>query len=365
MKKPRTKTDTLRIQASLFIAGLIVIVWRSLRLPGSILPGKLSRFHSHWTMDMALQLVRSGGTRLPMDQPATLNIPLHPSPKVEVASEFALSQQEINDFYTDGYLKPFRVFSEAQMAIFKSELLAQREQTSSIYDFVTDRDRHLEMPEMMEMMAHPAIVERLAQLLGADLVSWRSQIFHKEPGGKSIQWHQASTYMFEDTFTEPVIVPEDLSELFQLTVWIPIDPATAENGCLQMVRGTQQKINTMKLGGNKGFYSANFELEADIDPDAIDTVEMRPGEVLIFSERTIHGSDENRTSGTRLAFNFRVVPAGVSVYPNDKQFHHAVQMAETFDLARWTAVSLRGDIHADVNRVVDWRSLTGDAASVA
>ena len=206
---------------------------------------------------------------------------------------------------------------------------------------------------MMAAMQHPAIVERLAQLLGPNLMTWRSQIFDKPPGGRAIAWHQASTYFFEEGFTEPLVVPEDLSELFMLTVWIPCDPATEENGCLRFVRGSfRGGIRRMRLGGDEGFVALSFEPDYDVDPADIVPVEVQPGEVLIFSERTVHGSESNRSDRPRFAFNYRVVPEGVKVYPDPKgqgqhkASHRANQMNESFDMDRWTAVQLRGEAGA-------------------
>src|SRR3954471_15153068 len=63
-----------------------------------------------------------------------------------------------------------------------------------------------------------SITERCAQLLGPDLLVWRSQYFYKGPKSPAIQWHQASTFMVED-YQDPGIFPPDRSEVFQLTVW--------------------------------------------------------------------------------------------------------------------------------------------------
>lgn len=359
------KNSTLKMLAlriALFSAVSVVLLWRLLRLPGGLLPHKLRLIHKYWDISMMWQCIRSGALRLPMDQPCSLDGSRPAPAKARVAPEHTLSEVELADFYRNGFLQPFRVFDEQHMASFKERLLAQRDRDSLTYGFATDRDRHLEMPEFMEMMAHPAITDRLAQLLGPDLVLWRSQIFHKPVGGRAIQWHQASTYMFEESFFEPIIVPPNRDELFQLTVWIAVDPATRENGCMKFVRGTQDKIRNIRLGGDEGFYATNFEFEFEANPADVEYVEMQPGEVLIFSERTIHGSDANRADYSRLAFNFRVVPAGVEVYPGNKKVHRAVQMGESFDLSRWNAVVIAGEDHTGVNKTVDWRELAAAPA---
>ena len=206
------------------------------------------------------------------------------------------------------------------MRDFGDRLLSVRKGKSTIYGFVADRDRHFEMPKMMRMIAHPAITDRVAQLLGPDLLVWRSQIFFKPPGNNPVGWHQTSTYMFEEGFSEPLLYPPDKNELFMLTVWIAVDPATIENGCLKFVHGSlAEGIRWMRLGRDVGFHAINYFPDYEVEQKSVRRVEMKAGQVLIFSERTVHGSDPNRTDGNRLAYNFRVVPTNVRVYPPGKR----------------------------------------------
>ncbi len=102
----------------------------------------------------------------------------------------------------------------------------------------------------------------MPRLLGPDLLVWRSQYFYKGPKSPAIQWHQASTFMVED-YQDPGIFPPDRSEIFQLTVWVAIDDATPERGCLRFARGTHDRIRTIKFGGEEGFYNAAYTLDFD------------------------------------------------------------------------------------------------------
>lgn len=76
--------------------------------------------------------------------------------------------------------------------------------------------------------------------------------------------------MFEKAFEEPLIFPKDKEELFMLTVWIPADPATLENGCLKFVKGSLLKgIQWMRLGGDIGFHAVNYYPDYEVDPDSV------------------------------------------------------------------------------------------------
>ena len=87
----------------------------------------------------------------------------------------------------------------------------------------------------------------------------------------------------------------------------------------------------------------------------VNYVEMKQGQVLIFSERTIHSSDANTTDSNRLAFNFRVVPSHVQVYYPGKKEHVSGQMEQTFDLADWRSVQIRGNDDSGPNHTAPWQ----------
>jgi len=307
---------------------------------------------------MFRRYVESWGRNLPHDQICTPRLPESLAPLVTegIPAEHLLSESAIEDFYKKGYLEPFSVFSPEEMETFSDLLLKRMKEPSDIYGFVCERDRHLDTPEMMKMIADPAISDRLAQLLGPNLEAWRSQIFYKPPGNNPVGWHQASTFMFEESFSEPAVIPPDLSEMFQLTVWIAIDPATRANGCLKMEADSMQEgIRWMKLGGKVGFHAINYEPDYEVDMSKVNYVEMKQGQVLIFSERTIHSSDANTTDSNRLAFNFRVVPSHVQVYYPGKKEHVSGQMEQTFDLADWRSVQIRGNDDSGPNHTAPWQ----------
>jgi non-heme Fe2+,alpha-ketoglutarate-dependent halogenase len=321
-----------------------VALRRRLRIPRSLLLlRKLRRIDEHWTDAMIRDFVRSFGGRLPIDQPCRLQAPSDPNPRVDVPAPHRLAVRDVQGFYERGFLPPFPAVDAATADRLRECVLARRTEPSEVYGFVTDRDRHLDTPALLELMRSPAITDRLAQLLGPDLVSWRSQIFAKPPGGGPIQWHQASTYMMEDNFLEPVLVPPDRDRLFQLTVWIALGPVTAAHGCLRFLPGTHDRMHTMRLGNTGGgFYAARYELECDVDPERVVEIEMDAGEALIFCERTVHGSGPNTTDEPRVGFNYRVVTPAVDVYPGGKRWHTAVHMGERYDLQRWHPVALGG-----------------------
>ena len=271
-------------------------------------------------------------------------------PKAQVAPQYQMSEKDIKQFYTQGFLGPFDAFSHDEMMDFKREVLALENEKSKTYGWATPRDRHFESPRLWNYMKCPAITERCAQLLGPDLLVWRSQYFYKGPKSPAIQWHQASTFMVED-YQDPGIFPPDRSEIFQLTVWVAIDDATPERGCLRFARGTHDKIRTIRFGGEEGFYKAAYTF--DFDEKVEDCVELpvTAGQFIIFTERCIHGSGPNTTDHHRLAFNMRVIPTHVPAYTN-KKYYRSVYNGGKYNLDKWGTALLRGEDRIRASRAI-------------
>lgn len=343
----------LPVRLVLTLGLCFLYAWRWLRLPSWVHIPLARRILDNWTEPMLSVLIRSRIQRAFIDQTCSLKRPAECVPRVETEEPYRLSPKDVASFYDNGYLPPFRAFDEDEIRAVGEEILEARERRSSVYGFVTDRDRHLEMPRMLEMIRRPAIVERCAQLLGPDLTCWRSQFFFKPPRGEAVQWHQASTYMVEDGF-RPALVPPDRDELFQLTVWVAVDPATHANGCLRFIPGTADAIRTVTFGGGKGFYHSRYTLDYDCENAPVAAIEAKPGEAIIFSERTIHGSAANTTDHSRSAFNFRVIRPDTQVYPG-KTEHRANHMNEVYPLDRWGCVLLRGEDRQGLNPIADSR----------
>jgi hypothetical protein len=121
-----------------------------------------------------------------------------------------------------------------------------------------------------------------------------------------IPWHQDNG----------VILPEaDQSRI--LTVWIPINEATLENGCLQVLptANTQELIEHCPTGpGGPHIADSYLERRRPVP------LPMRPGSVLLLHSRTVHSSLENQTTDqVRISMDLRYQspdqPTGRPMFP--------------------------------------------------
>lgn len=144
-------------------------------------------------------------------------------------------------------------------------------------------------PLFLAYLQKPLYRDICARIYGAerDIASFRAMFMNKPSGlGSYLTWHQ-------DRWT-------DLNQDPLITIWTALDPATRENGCVQIVPGSHSELLNPEHGS--GFLTD--EMAAEI-ADRADTVflELEAGEVVLLHNWMLHTSDVNRTQQSRRAFS--------------------------------------------------------------
>lgn len=122
----------------------------------------------------------------------------------------------------------------------------------------------------------------LSQLMGESAVLFKEKINMKLSGGKGFTHHQDAP-----AFTT-------FQQTYHITMMVALDPATVENGCLEVARGWhKQGILPQAPDGTLA-----KEVIADL---RWEPVCMEPGDVLFFDSYIPHGSAPNRTESSRRA----------------------------------------------------------------
>lgn len=269
-----------------------------------------------------------------------------------------LTDEEVAFFHENGFVGPFTLCSPEEMKGFRERIDQEvLSTTNRIYGFdkAIGRDRHLDSRAVYDLVTNPAITERLAQVLGPDLLVWRSTFFFKPAGAPETVWHSASVFR---EFTEhPILEPPDENGLFQVTTWIAVDDATPDTGPVQLVAGTHKTIRSTgrsdaarskvteenEFGSKqKGFFGYDLDPNFDVDEDKIHTMICKPGQFFIFDQRTLHGSPPNNSPDRRLAFNFRTIRSDVNVYRHFLGEGKIEHYGETWDLSRWGCIETAG-----------------------
>ncbi len=262
---------------------------------------------------------------------------------------FNLTEDELQQFYTNGFIGPFDLYEAGEMAAklkaLKPQLLDTR---NAIYDAdkavsggtnLSSYDRHLDIDFLADHITRPEIVDRVSSILGRDTLCWRSEFFPKYPGDEGTDWHQADNFSNVAGSKHPQIVwPEDAEFGGTITVWTAFTDASIDMGCLQFIPGSHksmnydeskemtydaESINQVEKGGTKrGFFGYDYrqlQIDPDWEPDEANakSIVMKQGQFVIFWSTLMHASHPHagKTSDMRLGFACRYLPNSVKVYP--------------------------------------------------
>jgi chlorinating enzyme len=370
------------VKAGPLVAGYMLAQMKPLH---PLLPDKLRyNLPLSWNWKMLSTFLGSGRRNVYIDVHTRLDAPPSYQPAVRTDPKWALSEADIRGFWERGFAGPFTLLPPDQMRAIAPRLWRLWETDSRTYPrhsysyvgsktksaSVTEldnetyarkglnaRDKHLEDDELMSLYAHPAIVERMAQLLGPDLLLWRSQFFPKYPGMGGTGWHQATSYLNE-TFRTATLKPRDLRKLFQLTAWVAVTDSTVKNGCMRFIPGTHRELLPMEVeeydpvkhAGNKHDRFGTKVMRpalGELEQRAVN-MEMKAGEFVIFSERTMHGALPNiTTDDARLGMSARYIVPDVEIHNpwvlGEGGLSVAYLQIQKLNLDRWKIIQLRGD----------------------
>ena len=135
------------------------------------------------------------------------------------------------------------------------------------------------------------LVDTMEDLLGGEVYHYHSKITAKEPyDGGAWEWHQDYGYWYNNGCLFPHMA----------TAMIALDKCTKENGCLQILAGSNQigRIDHALLeSGQVGVDLKRVE-EAKKHLKLI-YCEIEPGDVLFFHCNTLHRSDKNKSDQRR------------------------------------------------------------------
>jgi phytanoyl-CoA hydroxylase len=131
-------------------------------------------------------------------------------------------------------------------------------------------------------LSHPRIVEALVSVIGPNVKAMQSMLFIKSEGKPGQAWHQ-------DEFFIPT---RDRS---LTAVWIALDDATVENGCLWVLPGSQKRgvIYPAREQNDPRFDCTTEAFDFPYSDEDSVPVEIPAGTALIFNGYLLHRSLEN------------------------------------------------------------------------
>jgi ectoine hydroxylase len=135
-----------------------------------------------------------------------------------------------------------------------------------------------------------SVVNSAETLLAGEVYHYHSKMIMKDAKvGGAWAWHQDYGYWYQNGVLFPLLCSASIA----------VDPATRENGCLQVLRGSHNlgRIDHVLTGDQAG---ADLERVNEILKRLeLVHVEMDPGDVLFFHANLLHRSDQNRSDNPR------------------------------------------------------------------
>lgn len=170
-------------------------------------------------------------------------------------------------------------------------------------DGLAAAERHLSVRKIMgfvdydtrfpPLAAHPELLDLLERLMDDRPAIFQEMALLKPPHiGSEKPWHQDCAYFN---------VPLDTTVI---GVWIALDPATIENGCLHIVPGTHRE------GPMPHFRRRDWQIcDTDVEVDRNVAVPLEPGGCLLWHGLTHHGSPPNHSTHPRRALQLHYQPS--------------------------------------------------------
>lgn len=273
----------------------------------------------------------------------------------------SLGPDDLRQWEAEGYVGPFSAYEGAEALRVAQDidrhvlrLLRWRsnlhrwlgmKKPARHWRFQRTRNRHLDLPSVARVCRLPAIVDRVAQLFGSDLILWRTQCFLQSgKPGEGLGWHR-------DLYVNLLESPRT-----SLSVHLAVTEAPDDN-CVLILPGTHN-MTTEQICSEHGLAllpgkESNRQGSPQFDgaparSSGIKRMPLKPGEFFIFNEALVHASSEvANPSRPRVAMGMRITVPSVKVLP--------LAFADTLPKVHRCAM-LRGNNVPSLNDLLPWPS---------
>ena len=220
------------------------------------------------------------------------NLTFHPATP---ANAKTLSHKQVEGYNTSGFIRPVEIYTSDEMVAIRHYFDQLLEKTiasgGNSYSIST---AHMKYGGVYDILPKQRIIDCVADLLGEDVVAWGSHFFCKMPGdGRAVAWHQDASYW-------------PLTPSHAVTVWLAIDDADLDNGCMKFIGGSHHSGHLTYRKSSPEEHNVldqtvpNAESYGEIVLD-----DLKAGQASIHNDLLLHGSDANMSTRRRCGLTLR------------------------------------------------------------
>lgn len=213
-----------------------------------------------------------------------------------------ITPSDVQSYYEQGYMRFGRVLNDEELAQARAHidwLIANL----SADDWPERMNMsHLNDEKMFALCTHKGILDAVEKLIGPNIVLFASHLLAKPAKlGHEVPWHQDGIFW-------------PLEPMKVLTVWLALDNATKENGCMRVIPGTQDLGPLPHEDKDTTQSVLHLGMSEDLfDPAKAVDIELKMGEFSIHEPYIIHGSNMNRSEFRRAGYTMRFMPASTKM----------------------------------------------------
>ena len=207
-----------------------------------------------------------------------------------------LTKEQIASYHHDGFVIPdFKMPENDLLEIEKKhfDLIKEYPEYINYCPAILLKDE-----TFLKYCMNAQILKFVEQLIGNHFALWNSSFFAKPAyNGFETPWHQDGQYW-------------PISPLATCTVWLAIDDANEENGCLRFIKGSHKdKKLKQHSRNNKTTLTLHQELsKEELDESKKVSLILKRGQISLHDVYMVHGSKENKSPKSRRAMTMRFMP---------------------------------------------------------
>ena len=244
----------------------------------------------------------------------------------ELEHRKALTQEQIDFFAANGYLKFGKIFDDDEIEVLRVEydrMFAEARQSGRFRNLAIDNTEDLEekntaqeqMLQIMQMCERSLDFRRLIfneRILdiAEDLIGPNIQLFHDQAlykpanTGGAIFWHQDNSYW--------KCTPARL-----VSCWLTLDDVTRENGAMQFIPGSHLSPVWHDQAEQS---NALLDSSDQIDKSEAVVIDLPAGGITFHHCQTLHYTQPNETDRQRRAFAIHFMPPGTKSMQTGEYF---------------------------------------------